>query len=108
MHNTDMVDKLTNIYNDPSHYAGFYLSCNKSGSLGKHGDSHSEQNHGSIVAYMGQGGSLSIKEQIESLMRRHQNRVRQKTTHESSLRVKLELPYTSPFDDYEGVADVAA
>ena len=108
IHNTEMADKLTSIYNDPSHYAGYYLSRIKSGSLGKHGDSHSEQNHGSIVAYMGQGGSLSIKEQIESLMKRHQNRVRQKTTKESSLRVRLELPYTSLFDDYEGVADNAA
>ena len=70
-----MADKVTTIYNDPNHYAGYYLSCVKSGSLGKHGDSYSEQNHGSIIAYMGQGGSLSIKEQIESLMKRHQNRV---------------------------------
>ena len=53
MHNNDIVEKLTNIHGDPSHYAGFYLSCNKSGSLRRHGNSHSEQNHSSIVAYMG-------------------------------------------------------
>ena len=71
IHNNNMVEKLTNIYRDLFHYASFYISCKKSDSLGKHGDLHSEQNYSSIIAYMGQGNSLSIKEQIESLIRKY-------------------------------------
>ena len=106
--NHEMVDKLSDIHNDPSHYAGYYLCKIKGGSLGKHGDSHSGQNHSSVVAYLGQGGSLSITEQIVALMRRHQNHVQQKTTQEASLRVSFSLPYASPFEDYEGRADCDA
>ena len=104
----EKVEKLTNIYRDPSHFSGYYLVKVKGGSLGKHGDSHSEQNHGSVVAYLGQGGNLSIVEQVRALMKRHQNRLRNKTTQESSLAVSLELPYKTPFEEYEGRADCDA
>ena len=104
----DMVDKLTKIYKDPNHYSGYYLAKKKGGSLGKNGDAHVEQNHSSVVAYLGQGGSLAIREQIHKLIMRHKNRVQQKTTKEASLRVSFSLPYTSPYDDYEAAADCEA
>ena len=78
INNHNLVEKLTKIHKDPSHYAGYYLSSVKGGSLGKHGDSHSEQNHSSVVAYLGQGGSLAIQEQIQALLKRHKNRIQQK------------------------------
>ena len=66
-----LVNKLTEIYNDPSQFVVYFLYEEKGGSLGTHGNSHSEQNYGSIVAYLGQGDSLSIMEQISHLIMRH-------------------------------------
>ena len=103
-----MVEKLTKIHRDPHHYAGYFLTTVKGGSLGKHGDSHSEQNHSSVVAHLGQGGSLSIREQINALINRHKNRIQKKTSREASLQVSIALPYTSSYANYEAVADYAA
>ena len=101
----EKVEELTNIYQDPSHFSGYYLVKLKGGSLGKHGNSHSKQHYESVVACLGQGGNWSIVEQVRALMKKHQNRLRNKTTQESSLAISLELPYKTPFEDYEARAD---
>ena len=53
MHNHHIVELLTNIYNNPSQFAGYYMYEVKGGNLGKYSNSHSEQNHSSIVVYLG-------------------------------------------------------
>jgi hypothetical protein len=45
------------------------------GSLGKQGDSHAEQNHSSIVAHLGNGGTLNLAGQVCHLIKRHKSNV---------------------------------
>ena len=106
--NHQMVEKLTKIFQNPSKYAGYYLTSEKEGSLGKRGDTHAEQNHASVVSYLGCGGNLVISEQIQKLLTRHVNRVRVKTEQESSLEVELNSPFQSKYEGAEGDADKEA
>jgi hypothetical protein len=59
----EKCSKLDVIHNNPSYYAGYVLN-DMEGSLGKHGDSHAEQNHSSIVAHLGNGGNLNLAEHV--------------------------------------------
>ena len=45
-----LIEKVRDIYDNPSYYAGYHL-VQTVGNLGKKGDSHAEQNHGSVVAH---------------------------------------------------------
>ena len=98
------MEKLTNIHNNPSFYAGYYLNQVKEGSLGKRGDSHSEQNHASIISYLGEGGNLEIFEQISKLLERHRNQVALKTESDGELQLIIQR-FKSQLQGYEDIAD---
>ena len=99
-----MVKKLSDIHDNPTFYAGYYLNEIKEGSLGKKGDSHSEQNHASIISYLGEGGNLELTEQITQLLERHKNRVKLKTAFDGDLQL-IVSKYRSRLEGYEGIAD---
>ena len=71
------LGKLDNIYQNPSYYAGYYLR-NIEGNLWLLGSVTAEQNHASIVAYMGEGGNWSIMLHMSMLMSRHQDHVKKR------------------------------
>ena len=64
-----MMSSLNAIYNNPSQFAGYYL-CAIEGNLCMNGDVAAEQNHFGVVAYLGQGASYSVAEQITHLLNR--------------------------------------
>ena len=64
--------KLEDIYNRPTYYSGYHLMSIE-GNRGHRGSTPAEINHASIVAYFGKGNNWSIMEQINELMKRHQN-----------------------------------
>ena len=47
-----------------------------------------EQNHSSIIAYIGDGGNWSIMLHMSKLMSRHQDQVKKKKTEEDVLHVR--------------------
>lgn len=53
------LQKLDEIYNNPSYYAGWKLREIK-GNLGIQGSVAAEQNHASVVAFLGKGASWCI------------------------------------------------
>ena len=69
--------KLDSIYQNPSYYAGYYLR-NIDGNLMVLGSVTAEQNHASIIAYIGEGGNWSIMLHMSKLMSRHQDHVKKK------------------------------
>jgi hypothetical protein len=78
------------------------------GSLGKNGDSMAEQNHSSVVAYLGDGGNFSTAEQVKALLERHQDRARTKTKEEQNLMVSIDR-YKSPLPHgYQATEDLKA
>jgi hypothetical protein len=105
---TEMAQYLDNIHAKPSYYAGYYLHTVIGGSLGKNGDTTAEQNHSSVVSYLGDGGNFSIAEQVKALLERHQDRVRKKTKQEQSLMVSIDR-YKSPLPHgYQATEDTKA
>ena len=97
---------LEQIYKDPSHYAGWYLK-NIEGNLLLNGSVPAEQNHSSVAAHLGRGGSWSVAEQVTKLLERQ--------THLSSKRRSVEqkayvaaLRYKSNHRDQDGFDDEAA
>jgi hypothetical protein len=95
----EKVSKLDDIYQNPSYYAGYKL-CEADGSLGRQGDSHAEQNHASIVAYIGKGGTFDLAEQVEKLMERHQAKVRQRMNNDADLTIRINK-FTSQFRTHQ-------
>jgi hypothetical protein len=92
---TEIAQYLDNIHAKPLYYAGYYFHTVLGGSLGKNGDSTAEQNHSSVVAYLGDGGNFSIADQVKALLDRHQDRVQKKTKQEQNLIVSIDR-YKSP------------
>jgi hypothetical protein len=72
---------LQQIYNEPSHYAGWFLK-NIEGNLLLDGSVPAEQNHSSVAAHLGRGGSWSVAEQVTKLLKRQ--------THISTKRRQIE------------------
>ena len=57
------LEKLDNIYNNPGYYAGYFLR-NIEGNRVFRGSVPAEQNHSSVIAYLGEGGNSSIMEHM--------------------------------------------
>ena len=106
LHLPHLAEKLDSLYELPSYYAGYFLEQN-GGSIGMNGSSSAEQNHSSVCAYLGDGATWSIVEQIDQLIKRHQDRVRKSMMENNKLYVKIQN-YITLFLDYEGIADIAA
>ena len=98
------VDKLDLIHSNPKYYAGYYLTSIAEGSLGKQGDTPAEQNHSSVVAHIGKGGTFQIVEQCKSLLERQQTRTRLKLSRENDLSMDIHR-YKSKLSGPEGHAD---
>jgi hypothetical protein len=58
---------LEEIYNNPSHYAGWFLKKIE-GNLLLNGSIPAEQNHLSVAAHLGAGASWSVVEQVFKLL----------------------------------------
>jgi hypothetical protein len=80
----EKVSKLDAIHDNPNYFAGYILHQIE-GSLGGKGNSHAEQNHSLIVAYLGNGGTLNLSEHVFHLLERHKSKVLQRQHAEGSL-----------------------
>jgi len=63
------LEKLDDVYNNPQYYSGYYLrsiTCN----LRFRGSVPAEQNHSSIIRFLGESASYTITEQIVKLLER--------------------------------------
>ena len=78
---------LDTIYSKHSYYAGYFLRPVE-GNLKVSGSVPAEQNHSSTVAYLGEGGKLSICQHISELTLRQQNYTKVKKAEEDDLYVK--------------------
>jgi hypothetical protein len=67
LHDAEKFSALEQIYNNPSHFAGWFLKKIE-GNLLLHGSVPAEQNHSSVAAHLGAGASWSIAEQVEKLL----------------------------------------
>jgi hypothetical protein len=94
----EKCSKLDDIHSNPSYYSGYILN-RMEGSLGKKGDSHAEQNHSSIIAHLGQGGTLNLAEQVCGLLNRHKSNTLRRSQTEWALTIsasKYTSTYSSP------------
>jgi hypothetical protein len=60
---------LQQIYDEPSHYAGWFLKNIEENLLLLNGSVPAEQNHSSVAAHLGRGGSWSVAEQVTKLLK---------------------------------------
>jgi hypothetical protein len=77
-----LVEKLVKIHDMPEYYSGYYLR-EIEGGLGRNGSAQAEENHTSVVAYIGEGGVWCIA------VDRQKDRVRRKSTEEQNLHVMI-------------------
>jgi len=98
--------KLDSIYQNPSYYAGYYLK-KIVGNLMLLGSVPAEQNHSSIIAYIGDGGNWSIMLHMSKLMSRHQDHVKKKKSEEDLLHVRS-YKYKSTLIGQKGIDDCNA
>ena len=103
LHDASKFSALEEIYNDPSHFAGWFLR-NIEGNLFLNGSVPAEQNHSSVAAHLGAGASWSVVEQVSKLLSRQTHltsKRRQKDTQSyvGSLRYKSRLRDQAAFDD---------
>ena len=89
------LQKLDEIYNNPSYYAGWKLREIK-GNLGIQGSVAAEQNHASVVAFLGKGASWCISRQVSKLIQRNLQQEKERHKIASSYRVQVDA-YTSDF-----------
>jgi len=102
----DKMIFLDTIYSKPSYYAGYFLRSVE-GNLKLNGSVPAEQNHASTVAYLGEGGKLSICQHFSELMLRQQNHTKVKKAEEDDLYVKS-YKYISKRDGQFGIDEVIA
>ena len=102
-----LVSKLQEINNNPSYYSNYFLV-----ELGftktKKGDTHSEQNHSSVVAYLGKGGCMSLCEYISELLKRIQDRARSKNFEKSKCLVSIHRYESKCSDHNDRIMDAHA
>jgi hypothetical protein len=58
------VEKLEMIHDSPKYYSGFHLQESNGSLVGRNGSESAEENHSSVVAYIGKGGLWCIAEQM--------------------------------------------
>ena len=99
-------EKLDDIYNRASYYAGYYL-CNITGNLNCHGSAPAEQNHSSVNAHFGESGAWTIIFQINKLMERQNYFINKDTTKHDNL-FMIQHKYESEFNGDLSIQDTAA
>ena len=67
LNDAEKFSALEEIYQDPSHYAGWFLKKIE-GNLFLNGSIPAEQNHSSVAAHLGARASWSVVEQVSKLL----------------------------------------
>jgi hypothetical protein len=106
LHDADKFSLLEKIYKDPSHYAGWFLK-NIEGNLDLHGSVPAEQNHSSVAAHLGRGGSWSVAEQVTKLLDRQTHLTTKRRQNEQKAYV-VAVKYKSKYCDQDGYDDEIA
>ena len=104
--NLSKIQKLDEIYSNPEYYAGYRLR-QIVGNLGMQGSVSSEQNHSSVVSYLGKGTTLSINWQVQALVERTLLKEKERNRTVSGYRVQAES-YTSKLSGQAGITDTRA
>ena len=99
-------EKLSEIYDRPSYYAGYYVRKIDNNLL-LAGNSPAESNHSSIVSNLGPGGIWTISNQITKLMDRQQNFINRDRAISDDLFVRQNF-YRSTFLGELAKSDVTA
>jgi hypothetical protein len=102
----EKFSSLEEIYNNPSHYAGWFLKKIE-GNLFLNGSVPAEQNHSSVAAHLGSGASWSVVEQVSKLLSR-QTHLSSKRRQEESQAYVCHLKYKSKLPDKAGADDEEA
>jgi hypothetical protein len=105
LHDAEKFSSLEQIYNNPSHFAGWFLR-NVEGNLLLNGSVPAEQNHSSVAAHLGAGASWSVVEQVERLLTRNthttsKRRLKESSAYVASLKYKSRLQNQAAGDDEE-------
>jgi hypothetical protein len=106
LHDAGKFSSLEQIYNNPSHFAGWFLKKIE-GNLLLHGSVPAEQNHSSVAAHLGAGASWSVAEQVEKLLKR-QCHLTAKRRHKDSQAFVANMNYKSQLQDQDAFDDEAA
>jgi hypothetical protein len=97
---------LEQIYNRPSHFAGWFLKKIE-GNFLLHGSVPAEQNHSSVAAHLGAGAICCVAEQVEKLLLR-QLHLTAKQRHKDSQAFIATVNYKSLLQDQDAFDDEAA
>ena len=100
------IELLNDIYKNPKYYSGYYIK-NIVGNLSLLGSVPAEQNHSSIVAFLGKGAMWDIWEHLKNLCERHQVHCDYESREEAKLTVSSHK-FQSSFDDEIAHEDVKA
>ena len=71
------------------------------------GDVAAEQNHSSVAAYLGEGATWTIAENIYQQLRRHKDIVRRHMAVEDNLHSYIRV-YKTTYQGYKGLSDMEA
>ena len=102
----NLLKKLIDIHNNPSYYAGWWLS-EIEGNLKLRGSVPAEQNHSSITAWFGKGANWQIAEQVKQLISRQRSMTADRRAQEAAW-VQQFTVYRSPLGGPEGVEEQLA
>ncbi len=97
---------LEELYQDPSHYAGWFLKKIE-GNVFLNGSVPVKQNHSSVAAHLGAGGSWSIVEQVSKFLSQQMNLSSKRQQKDSQAYVQ-QLKYKSRLVDQAASDDEAA
>ena len=100
------VEKLIDIGNNESYYAGYYLKGIE-GNLGLNGSTPVEINHASNVAHLGKGASWSLSEHCAHLFKRQQHLYTLEVQQENANYIST-IKYKSPFKNQLEKSDLEA
>ncbi len=103
LRDAEKFSHLEEIYNNPSHYAGWFLRTVE-GNLLLNGSVPAEQNHSSVAAHLGGGASWSVVEQVSKLLSRQTHLSSKRRQQESQAYVR-HLKYKSKHIDQAAADD---
>lgn len=92
----NFIDYIRKFHENPKKYAAYTLAMVE-GNLDRCGSTPAEQNHASIVSFIGKGASLALPEQITKLLERQQDLARKKSRAQLEYSVHCSC-YHSTFD----------
>ena len=101
------INKLESIYHNPSYYCGYVIRA-LVGNLKCRGSVPSEQNHSSVIAFLGKGNAgMSIMTHSSKLLKRAQEHAKVRTKEDNRSQVNV-YKYVSTEEGQIGVDDTLA